>query len=288
VLYQYFEGIYYERYYKRDITVSLTILFVRGERERKKNNKTDILRVRSKRKKKLLIKKIWICERRLFHLFQKIIFFGVYVWDDWIPDSNLPSPEDIHRTSTVEIIKDEVEWLFWVKTSIKDPARMILHHDHKMHRNLDCLDEWCRSDKFVQTLVNVHQYPSAATCGPLNSFIPFPLMGRRSKGLMRSKTLEGLWTEECCFVPYRGNYLQIIKNAFIERISREFHDPYTHKTQYTSLVRPSLEHAACIWSPHQSVHSERLERVQHNFFRMRYVDCRGECVRCRLMMQYAV
>jgi hypothetical protein len=27
-----------------------------------------------------------------------------------------------------------------------------------------------------------------------------------------------------------------------------------------------LEHAACVW-PHQSVHSERLERVQHNFIR---------------------
>jgi hypothetical protein len=55
--------------------------------------------------------------------------------------------------------------------------------------------------------------------------------------------------------------------GFIKRISREFRDPYTHKTQYTSLVRPNLEHAACVWSPHQSVHSERLEREQHNFIR---------------------
>jgi hypothetical protein len=66
-----------------------------GREREKKNNKTDILRVRSIRKKKLLIKKIWICERRLFHLFQKIIFFfGVYVRDDWIPDNNLPIPDD--------------------------------------------------------------------------------------------------------------------------------------------------------------------------------------------------
>jgi hypothetical protein len=33
VLYQYYEGIYYERDYKRNITISITILFVRGERE---------------------------------------------------------------------------------------------------------------------------------------------------------------------------------------------------------------------------------------------------------------
>jgi hypothetical protein len=55
--------------------------------------------------------------------------------------------------------------------------------------------------------------------------------------------------------------------GFIERISRDFRDPYTHKTLYTSLVRPNLEHATCVWSPNQSVHSERLERVQHNFIR---------------------
>jgi hypothetical protein len=34
-----------------------------------------------------------------------------------------------------------------------------------------------------------------------------------------------------------------------------------------SLVRPNLEHVACVWLPHQSVHSERLEHVQHNFIR---------------------
>jgi hypothetical protein len=37
VLYQYFEGIYYEKDYNRNITISITILFVPGERERKKN-----------------------------------------------------------------------------------------------------------------------------------------------------------------------------------------------------------------------------------------------------------
>jgi hypothetical protein len=60
VLYQYFEGLYYERYPRRNITHWYNCFTVRGERERerkKKNNKTDILRVRSKRKKKLLLKK---------------------------------------------------------------------------------------------------------------------------------------------------------------------------------------------------------------------------------------
>jgi hypothetical protein len=36
VLHQYFEGIYYERDYKRNITISITILFLRGERDKNK------------------------------------------------------------------------------------------------------------------------------------------------------------------------------------------------------------------------------------------------------------
>jgi hypothetical protein len=38
--YQYFEGIYHERDYKRNITISATILFVREEREKKKIKQT--------------------------------------------------------------------------------------------------------------------------------------------------------------------------------------------------------------------------------------------------------
>jgi hypothetical protein len=56
VLYQFFEGFYYERNHRRNITISISILFVSGERE-EKNNKTDILRVRSKQKKKLVLYK---------------------------------------------------------------------------------------------------------------------------------------------------------------------------------------------------------------------------------------
>jgi hypothetical protein len=51
--------------------------------------------------------------------------------------------------------------------------------------------------------------------------------------------------------------------AIIKHISREYHDPYTHETPYTSLVRLNLDHTACVWSPHQSIQSKRLERVQH-------------------------
>jgi hypothetical protein len=43
---------------------------------------------------------------------------------------------------------------------------------------------------------------------------------------------------------------------FIKRISREF----TYKTLYVAFVRPGLEYASCMCSPHQEVHSARIER----------------------------
>jgi hypothetical protein len=80
VLSQYFEGLYYERYPRRNITIGITVLLCVGrerERERKKkNNKTDILRVRSKRKKKLLLKKVFV--REDYSIYSRRLFFPVY------------------------------------------------------------------------------------------------------------------------------------------------------------------------------------------------------------------
>ena len=55
--------------------------------------------------------------------------------------------------------------------------------------------------------------------------------------------------------------------GFIKRISREFQDYYALKTLFVSLVRPNLEYASVVWSPHQACHSERIERIQDNFIR---------------------
>jgi hypothetical protein len=37
--------------------------------------------------------------------------------------------------------------------------------------------------------------------------------------------------------------------GFIRRLSFEIRDPYTLKSLYTTLVRPKLEYASCVWSP---------------------------------------
>jgi hypothetical protein len=55
--------------------------------------------------------------------------------------------------------------------------------------------------------------------------------------------------------------------GFIKRISKEFNDYYTLKTLFVSLVIPNLEYASSVWSPYQACHSEKFERIQHNFVR---------------------
>jgi hypothetical protein len=50
----------------------------------------------------------------------------------------------------------------------------------------------------------------------------------------------------------------------LSRLSLEFKDPYTLKSLYTSLVRPKLEYASCVWKP---FYNDRVERVQRRFIR---------------------
>jgi hypothetical protein len=49
---------------------------------------------------------------------------------------------------------------------------------------------------------------------------------------------------------------------FIRRLSFEFRDPYTLKSLYTSLVRPKLEYASCVWSLFCYVRVDKIERMQ--------------------------
>jgi hypothetical protein len=55
--------------------------------------------------------------------------------------------------------------------------------------------------------------------------------------------------------------------GFIRRLSLEFRDPYPLKFLYTSLDRPKLEYASCVWNSLYDVRVERMERAQRRFIR---------------------
>jgi hypothetical protein len=55
--------------------------------------------------------------------------------------------------------------------------------------------------------------------------------------------------------------------GFIERLSFEFRDPYTLRSLYTSLGRPKLKYASCVWSLFYDVRVYKVERVQRRFIR---------------------
>lgn len=55
--------------------------------------------------------------------------------------------------------------------------------------------------------------------------------------------------------------------GFVKRWSKEFSNPYVTKSLYMTFVRPLLEYASQVWSPHHNVHIQRIEAVQRRFLR---------------------
>ena len=70
------------------------------------------------------------------------------------------------------------------------------------------------------------------------------------------------------------DHIQMVVNkansvlGFVRRWSRELSDPYITKALYVSFVRPILEYASPVWSPHYSSHIKRIESVQRRFVRL--------------------
>jgi hypothetical protein len=107
--------------------------------------------------------------------------------------------------------------------------------------------------------------------------------GTTFKRVDEIKDLGVIWTDEFRFCTISRqlspNHRErwILLSVFVKSFM------YTHKTLNTSVVRPKLEHAACVWSPNpQFILSGWSERNTISFV-MRCVDCRGECGRCRVM-----
>lgn len=56
--------------------------------------------------------------------------------------------------------------------------------------------------------------------------------------------------------------------GFINRTCRDFPDPSTFKALYNTIVRPKMEYATPIWTPHTDQEMKSLESVQNRFLRL--------------------
>ena len=63
------------------------------------------------------------------------------------------------------------------------------------------------------------------------------------------------------FMVNRANFVL----GFVKREMREMCDPYCAKTLFIALVRPIMEYACQVWSPHCVVHIARIESIQKRF-----------------------
>lgn len=58
--------------------------------------------------------------------------------------------------------------------------------------------------------------------------------------------------------------------GFVLRNARDFHDPFTVRLLFTTLVRSKLESSAVVWNPHHVTYTLMLEKVQKAFLRYLY------------------
>jgi hypothetical protein len=72
--------------------------------------------------------------------------------------------------------------------------------------------------------------------------------------------------------------------GFIRTLTLEFKDPYTLKSIYTSLVRPKLAYASCVWNPFYDVRSTEWNACRGGLFDMLCVVWVGRaCMICHHM-----
>jgi hypothetical protein len=133
--------------------------------------------------------------------------------------------------------------------------------------DLDRLSAWCHNNKFN---LNVAKCKSISFCRNTHPIdYAYSINGKILDKVDEFKDLGVIVDQKMTFLPHIESVVSKSSRmlGFIKRLSKDFHDPYTHKILYTTFVRSNLEYATCVWSPHQAIHSDRLERIQRNFIR---------------------
>lgn len=132
--------------------------------------------------------------------------------------------------------------------------------------NLDRLDEYVRTNHLD---LNVKKCVSSSFTKRTVNFIYHPYKIRENY-LERRLEMRDLGITFDSQLNFNEHIDNICKKArrmlgFIMRVGKNFCNPFTFTTLYSSLVRSNLEYASVIWNPHTQCQKQKIERIQHKF-----------------------
>ena len=137
----------------------------------------------------------------------------------------------------------------------------------QLQADLDRLSQWCVANCMD---LNTKKCNTITFSKSRREFVfPYHINGEQLKLNNSVNDLGVLLVRELNFSDHIENIvLKSLKLlGFIKRASADFNNIISVKLLYTALVRPHLEYATSVWSPHYQVHKDRLEQVQHKFLR---------------------
>ena len=175
------------------------------------------------------------------------LLFSAYVWD-------LPACLEHAQCS---MYADDSK----IFSTIKNVSDSIL-----LQNDLGNLHDWCKE---WQLDLNLEKCQSITFTNKPNPLQFHYYLGDRE--LERVEEVSDLGITLTSDLNYDNHINTICKKAarmlgFIRRSCRDF-QPDTLRQLYISLVRPMLEYASVVWSPHHANKIDRIERIQRAFLR---------------------
>ena len=134
-----------------------------------------------------------------------------------------------------------------------------------LQRDLDRLSIWCTDNKLSLNLAKCHVLRISRSLGTI--IFAYSLNTIRLSCIESVRDLGVSYNSAFSFAIHVNKVTNAAAKqlGFIIRHSQGFNNRRTFKLLYDALVRPFLEYASVIWSPHQVYLLSALERVQHSF-----------------------
>ena len=170
-------------------------------------------------------------------------------------------------------------------TALGVGCRLIYADDLKIYLTIRCIEDCRRLQSFLDVFVKWCKQNgltiSIAKC-EIMSFnrtkstiiFDYSIDGEVLKRVDQVNDLGVILDTKLTFDRHRSTIISKATRqlGFITKIGRNFKDPHCLKSLYCALVRPLLENASLVWTPHQLYWNLRIERVQKRFLRIALRD----------------